>query len=111
LATPQRRVCSLSANPIYGNQAAAVTADGCVVPLTPWIDSEVVIELEGSLSFDALQAGLHPAESRIHKLAAETSARLILFDILVTPNGTNLIGASLTERRAESESLVASVRP
>jgi ATP-dependent DNA ligase len=46
------------------------------------IDGELVIEVDGRLAFDALQARLHPAASRIRKLAAETPARLIAFDIL-----------------------------
>lgn len=39
------------------------------------VDGEIVIELSGAYSFDALQMRLHPAESRIRKLAAETPAR------------------------------------
>ncbi len=62
------------------------------------IDGELVIAFEGQSSFDALQARLHPAESRIRKLAAETPAQLILFDILVTPDGRNLLQAPLSER-------------
>ena len=67
------------------------------------IDGELVIEFEGQFSFDALQARLHPAESRIRKLAAETPAQLILFDILVTPDGTNLLRAPLSQRWAALE--------
>ena len=59
------------------------------------VDGELVIEIEGRLSFDALQMRLHPAESRIRKLAAETPARLVLFDMLLSPDG-----ADLTERAA-----------
>ena len=62
------------------------------------IDGELVIEVEGQFSFDALQARLHPAESRIRKLAAETPAQLFLFDILVTPDGRNLLEAPLSQR-------------
>jgi ATP-dependent DNA ligase len=62
-------------------------------------------ELGGRLSFDALQARLHPAESRIRKLAVETPAQLILFDILLTPDGTNLIAAPLSQRRKALEAL------
>src|SRR6202021_528385 len=43
------------------------------------VDGELVIELNGRLTFDALQARLHPAASRIRKLSQETPARLILF--------------------------------
>jgi len=71
------------------------------------VDGELVIDIDGTLSFDALQARLHPAESRIRKLAAETPSRMILFDILVTPDGKSLIGAPLVERRAALEPLVA----
>jgi ATP-dependent DNA ligase len=72
------------------------------------VDGELVIELDGRLSFDALQARLHPAASRIRKLAAETPARLILFDILIGPDGRNLLGAPLADRRAALESFVRS---
>lgn len=54
-----------------------------------------------------LQARLHPADSRIRKLSAETPAGLILFDILVTPDGENVIDAPLVKRRAALETLVA----
>jgi ATP-dependent DNA ligase len=63
------------------------------------VDGELVIELEGRLAFDALQMRLHPAESRIRKLAAATPARLILFDMLVDPLGAVLIDWSLRKRR------------
>jgi ATP-dependent DNA ligase len=66
-------------------------------------DGELVIEIDGRLSFDALQMRLHPAESRIRKLAAETPARLALFDMLVSPDGAVLTGAPLAERRKELE--------
>lgn len=46
------------------------------------VDGELAIRIGDHLAFDALQARLHPAESRIRKLAAETPAILILFDCL-----------------------------
>src|ERR671920_2540846 len=48
------------------------------------IDGELAIPVGDTLSFDALQMRLHPAESRIKKLAKETPALLILFDCLMT---------------------------
>ena len=66
-------------------------------------DGELVIEIDGRLSFDALQMRLHPAESRIRKLAAETPASLLLFDLLLAPDGTLLIGRPLSERRRALE--------
>jgi ATP-dependent DNA ligase len=47
------------------------------------LDGELAIPLNGTLSFDALQMRIHPAESRIKKLAVETPAILILFDMLL----------------------------
>ncbi len=51
------------------------------------IDGELAIPVGDTLSFDALQMRLHPAESRIRKLSVETPAILILFDCLMTPDG------------------------
>jgi ATP-dependent DNA ligase len=71
------------------------------------VDGEIVIEIGGAASFDALQMRLHPAESRIRKLSAETPARLIVFDMLVAPDGKSLLEAALTQRRAAIEDFVA----
>jgi ATP-dependent DNA ligase len=46
------------------------------------IDGEIILPLEGVLSFDALQERLHPAASRIAKLSVATPAQLMLFDCL-----------------------------
>jgi ATP-dependent DNA ligase len=73
------------------------------------IDGELVIEIADRFSFDALQARLHPAQSRIRKLAAETPAQLILFDILFTPDGRNLLPAPLSQRRAALEAFTDTV--
>ena len=59
------------------------------------LDGELVIETPGGLSFDALQLRLHPAESRIRKLAAETPATLIAFDLL-SVGGVDLLRESQT---------------
>ena len=47
------------------------------------IDGELTISVGGELSFGALQMRLHPAASRVRKLAAETPATLVLFDNLM----------------------------
>ena len=73
------------------------------------VDGELVIEIDGALSFDALQMRLHPAESRIRKLAQETPARFVLFDMLLAPSGTSLLQEKLTQRRAEIESFAKEV--
>ena len=67
------------------------------------VDGELVIELNGRMTFDALQARLHPAASRIRRLSQETPARLILFDMLVGPDGAQLAALPLTERRSALE--------
>ena len=67
------------------------------------VDGELTIEIDGRLSFDALQMRLHPAESRIRKLSSETPARLVLFDMLVSAEGKILTSLPLTERRRSLE--------
>jgi ATP-dependent DNA ligase len=67
------------------------------------LDGELTIPVGDTLSFDALQMRLHPAESRIRKLAAEVPAVLVLFDILVAPDGRSVTEQPLTERRRELE--------
>ncbi len=67
------------------------------------IDGELVIPVGDTLSFDALQMRIHPAESRIKKLAVETPAILILFDMLLDADGNSLIEDPLVKRRAALE--------
>ncbi|MGE3876980.1 MAG: ATP-dependent DNA ligase [Parvibaculaceae bacterium] len=69
------------------------------------VDGELVIETGAVLSFSALQMRLHPAESRIRKLSADTPAKLILFDILAAKDSP--LAEPLTRRRAALEALVA----
>lgn len=68
------------------------------------LDGELVIPVDEALSFDALQARLHPAESRIRKLSVETPALLIVFDLLRGPKG-ELANRPLSERRAALDDL------
>jgi ATP-dependent DNA ligase len=68
------------------------------------LDGELAIPLGDTLSFDALQMRIHPAESRIKKLAIETPAILILFDLLLDAKGKSLIEAPLAKRRAALDS-------
>ncbi len=67
------------------------------------LDGEIVIPIDGAFSFDALLQRIHPAESRIRKLAAETPAKLIVFDLLVDAAGKNLTGLPLSARRKKLE--------
>ena len=68
------------------------------------LDGELIIPVGGVLSFDALQLRLHPAESRVKKLAAETPAQLMLFDLLFFRE-TSYLAAPLEMRRTSLEIL------
>jgi ATP-dependent DNA ligase len=70
------------------------------------LDGELIIPIGGTLSFEALQLRLHPAESRVRKLAAATPAQLMLFDCLAL-SGQSLIGAPLADRRDALEAFHA----
>lgn len=63
------------------------------------LDGEIVIPVNGTLSFDALLMRIHPAESRIRKLSQATPATFIVFDLLVDDRGKKLVSLSLRERR------------
>jgi ATP-dependent DNA ligase len=69
------------------------------------LDGELLIPQDDALAFDALQMRLHPAESRIRKLAQQTPAMLMLFDCLVTTDGISLVDRPLIERRSALEAL------
>ncbi|MBI2325195.1 MAG: ATP-dependent DNA ligase [Chloroflexi bacterium] len=71
---------------------------GDLLPPHSALDGEIVIERDGRLDFDAMQMRLHPAESRIRKLAAETPATYIAFDVLLW-NGEPIHAKPLRERR------------
>jgi ATP-dependent DNA ligase len=65
------------------------------------LDSEIAIPVGQKLSFESLQLRLHPAESRVRKLAKETPAIMIVFDLLVDEAGKSLIDEPLENRRAQ----------
>jgi ATP-dependent DNA ligase len=83
---------------------AAALPDGCVV------DGEIVIATPRGLDFDTLQLRLHPAASRVAKLAKEVPASFVAFDVLAA-NGTPLMEAPQDERRAQLEALAGSLQP
>jgi ATP-dependent DNA ligase len=84
---------------------AAAKADPFVV------DGELAIPEGSVLSFEALQLRLHPAVSRVRKLAAETPAIFILFDALAVPKDAELGAKPLIERRRALEALFAKIGP
>ena len=74
------------------------------------LDCELAIPVGETFSFEALQMRLHPAESRIKKLAAETPAVLILFDLLAAPDSESLLQTPLIQRRSALDAFFQSIR-
>jgi ATP-dependent DNA ligase len=73
------------------------------------IDGELIIPAGDALSFEALQLRLHPAESRVRKLAKETPAELMVFDLLEL-GGKPLTDLPLAKRREALEKFMAANR-
>src|SRR3954470_7315084 len=71
------------------------------------LDGEIVIASGGDLSFDDLLMRIHPAASRITKLAHESPASFVAFDLLVTERGTSVVSKPLSDRRPRLEKFAA----
>lgn len=67
------------------------------------LDGEIVIPIAGRLSFDELLLRVHPAASRVQKLAAAHPAMFIVFDLLADERGRSLVDQTLEERRERLE--------
>ena len=67
------------------------------------LDGEIVVPHDGAFSFDDLLQRIHPAQSRVKKLAVETPALLIVFDLLADDKGHPLMERTLKERRERLE--------
>ena len=74
------------------------------------VDGEIVVPQDGAFSFDALLQRIHPARSRIEKLARETPALLIAFDLLGDAQGNALLAKPLRERRPKLEAFAKGFR-
>ena len=74
------------------------------------IDGEIVIMTKTGLDFDTLQLRLHPAASRVAKLAQETPSSFIAFDLLAA-GGKNLMAEPQAERRNQLKRLLRRVQP
>src|SRR5437660_8009330 len=70
------------------------------------VDGEIVISRDGRLDFESLQLRLHPAESRVRKLAAEIPAEFVAFDLLAVGDD-DLTRTPFAERRAALEKAVS----
>ena len=74
------------------------------LPATRFVlDGELVIPEGEALSFDELLMRIHPAESRVRKLAHEHPARYVAFDLLVDASGRSLVDLPLAKRREALE--------
>ncbi len=80
------------------------------LPANCVIDGEIVIATPRGLDFDALQLRLHPAASRVQKLAKENPSSFVAFDVLAI-GSRNLMEVAQEQRRGELESLLAHVAP
>lgn len=77
---------------------------GCI------LDGEIVVAGPGGLDFDALQQRIHPAPSRIARLAKETPAAFVAFDLLAA-GGRSTMALPQQERRVRLERLLGQAKP
>jgi ATP-dependent DNA ligase len=80
------------------------------LPESAVVDGEIVIATERGLDFGALQLRLHPAASRVKKLASELPSSFVAFDLLAVGND-DLRMLSQRDRRARLEIELATVKP
>jgi ATP-dependent DNA ligase len=74
------------------------------------LDGEIVVTQGGRLSFDALLLRIHPAASRVAKLASDTPATFIAFDLLYdSSKETAFMSRPLVDRRTHLERFFSSL--
>ena len=90
---------SKSGKPLTRYFPELVSALTALAPARFVIDGEIVIPVEGRLSFDHLLMRIHPAPSRVLKLSTGTPCVFIVFDLLVSEKGKSLVELPLRVRR------------
>jgi ATP-dependent DNA ligase len=75
---------------------------GELLPPHSALDGEILIARDGVIEFDLMQMRLHPAESRVRKLAGEIPADFVVFDLLLW-DGEDVWRETLERRREELE--------
>ncbi|HUH07173.1 MAG TPA: ATP-dependent DNA ligase [Egibacteraceae bacterium] len=80
------------------------------LPAGAVVDGEVLVVIDGRTDFDALQQRLHPADSRVQKLARSTPAQLVAFDLLAI-DGQDLRGLPFSERRTRLAGVAEQLSP
>ena len=100
-ATGELRLWSRNGRPLlrYFPELHAV---GEALPPRTALDGEILIARDGVVDFDAMQTRLHPAESRVRRLAAEIPAEFVAFDVLLWA-GEAIHERALRERRRALE--------
>jgi ATP-dependent DNA ligase len=81
-----------------------VAAVAALKPQHFLLDGEIVVPCGDAFSFDDLLQRIHPAKSRVDRLAAETPAMVVAFDLLAGDDGRPLLDEPLSARRAALES-------
>ncbi len=76
------------------------------LPTGSIVDGEIVVVRGAGLDFESLQQRLHPAASRVARLAVETPASFVAFDLLAV-GGKSLMETAQADRRAALEALLA----
>ena len=83
------------------------------LPAGTVVDGEIVVRVGAAggerLDWESLSQRIHPADSRVQKLAVETPASFVGFDLLAE-GGASLLDAPFSERRAALERVLANVR-
>jgi ATP-dependent DNA ligase len=98
---------SKAAKPLSRYFPEVVAAVASLKPRQFVLDGEIVVSIGENLSFDDLLQRIHPADSRIRRLAQETPASLVVFDLLVDDRGKALVDLPLHERRKRLEAFAA----
>ncbi len=94
---------SKSGQPLARYFPDVVDAIGQLVPRQFVLDGEILIPVQGRSSFDQLLMRVHPAASRVRKLASDYPALYVVFDLLVDSSGHSRVEDALVERRAALE--------
>ena len=98
---------SKSTQPLARYFPELIAALGRLKPKMFVLDGEIAIPTESGFSFDALLQRIHPAASRVQRLAAETPAIYVVFDLLAAEDGRSLLIQPLRERRSRLEEFAA----
>jgi ATP-dependent DNA ligase len=94
---------SKSGKPLTRYFPELVAALAALAPPRFVVDGEIIIVDGAMLAFDDLLQRIHPAASRVRKLAAETPGTLVVFDLLVDGRGQSIVDRALSDRRERLE--------